>query len=264
MTTNQDVRLVIKIENNNPIELFDLTKSLVALANQFDNYATQNADSIENREAKLYVKEIKSGSVIFELIEIATVGVIPFLENTNTLIEFGKFFQKTINYFLKEEGEKPELTPTDYKDFSTILGPVAKDNGSQFNLSTTVNGNVEMHIHVNSTESNAVQNLIKNEIDKLKEPESPDRTTDRVLLVWYQARTDIKSKVGNKGTIEEISNKPLNITFENTELKEELIHGEINPFRTAYIVDVKVMTVQEKPTVYKIMKLHEHFEIENE
>jgi hypothetical protein len=98
----------------------------------------------------------------------------------------------------------------------------------------------------------------------LKEPEIPENPKERVLLVWYQARTDIKSKVGNKGIIEEISKKPLNITFENEALKEELIHGDINPFRTAYIVDVKVMTVQEKPTVYKILKLHEHFDLEGE
>jgi hypothetical protein len=264
MDSNYDIRLVIKIENNNPIELIDLTKSLVALANQFDSFISKHADSKENREAKLYVKEIKSGSVIFELIEIATIGVIAFIENTNTIIEFGKFFKKTIDYFLKNEGEKPDLLPNDYKEFSTILNPVSKDNGSQFNLSTTVNGNVEMHFHVNSTETNAIQNLIKNELDKLKEPEIPENPKERVLLVWYQARTDIKSKVGNKGIIEEISKKPLNITFENEALKEELIHGDINPFRTAYIVDVKVMTVQEKPTVYKILKLHEHFDLEGE
>jgi len=241
-----------------------LTKSLVSLANQFDSYVSKNADSKENREAKLYVKEIKSGSVIFELVEFATISIIPFIENTNTIIEFGKFFKKTINYFLKNEGEKPDLTPSEYKDFSSILTPVSKDNGSQFNLSTTVNGNLEMHLHVNSTETNAVQNLIKGELDKLKIPESPDSSTERVLLMWYQARTDIKSKVGNKGIIEEISKKPLNITFESENLKQEMIHGEINPFRTAYIVDVKVMTIQEKPTVYKIMKMHEYFDLENE
>lgn len=82
----KDIRLIIEINNKQPLELLDLTKSLVALASQFNSYVSKNGDSKENREAKLYVKEIRSGSVILELIELATIGVIPFLENVNTVI----------------------------------------------------------------------------------------------------------------------------------------------------------------------------------
>jgi len=259
--TTQDIRLVIKIENKNPIELLDLTKSLVSLASQFDSYVVKNADSKENKEAKLYIKEIKSGSVILELIEYATIGIIPFIENTNTIIEFAEFCKKTLTYFLKNEGEKPYLSPTDYKEFSSILTPVAKDNGSQFNLSTTVNGNVFLHVHLNSTESNAIQNIIKKEIEQLKIPEQLNEVQTSVLMTWYQARNDLKCKIGNKGVIEEISNKPLNITFENDEIKETMLHSDINPFKTAYVVDVKIQTIQEKPAAYKVVKMHEYFDI---
>ncbi len=159
MTEYQDIRLIIKIENTKPIELFDLTKSLVSIATQFETYVEKNADSKEGREAKLYVKEIKSGSVIFELIELASICVLPFIENVNTIFGFAEYFKKTINFFLHNEGKKPDLSPTDYRELSTILTPVAKDNGSQFNLSTTINGNVELHINLNSTETNALQNI---------------------------------------------------------------------------------------------------------
>lgn len=263
--TTQDIRLVIKIENKQPIELFDLTKSLVSLATQFDTYVDKNAYCKENKEAKLFVKEIKSGSVILELVEYATIGMIPFMENTNTIIGFAQYCKNAINYFLKNEGEKPDLTSTDFKEFSSILNPVAKDNGSQFNLSTTINGNVELHLNLNSTETNALQNLFKKEIEKLKVPEQLDEIQSSVLLTWFQARNDLKSKIGNKGVIEELSKKPLNITFENDELKETMLHGDLNPFNTAYVVDVKIQTVQEKPAAYKVVKLHEYFEInENE
>jgi hypothetical protein len=259
--TTQDIRLIIKIENKKPIELFDLTKSLVSLANQFDSYTSKNGDCKENREAKLYVKEIKSGSVILELIELATAGMIPFVENANTIIGFAQFCKKTLNYFLKNEGDKPELSPTDFKEFSTILTPVAKDNGSQFNLSTTINGNLELHLNLNSTETNALQNIFKKEIEQLKIPEQINELQQSVLLTWYQARNDIKSKIGNKGVIEELSKKPLNITFENEEIKAEMLHSDINPFNTAYVVDVKIQTIQEKPAAYKVIKMHEYFDI---
>ncbi|NOU19389.1 MAG: hypothetical protein HOO91_17675 [Bacteroidales bacterium] len=261
MSQIQDIRLVINLKNNNPIELLDLTKSLVSLATQFNSYVTKNADTKENKEAKLYVKEIKSGSVIVELVELATIGMIPFIENTNTIIEFAKHFKSAINYFLKNEGEKPELTTTDFKEIATIINPIAKDVGSQFNLSTTINGNVELHLHLNSTETNALQNIFKKEIEKSKLPEQLDDVKTSVLMTWFQARNDMKSKIGNKGVIEELDKKPLNITFENEEIKESMLHGDINPFNTAYIVDIKVQTIQDCPAAYKIVKLHEYFDI---
>lgn len=265
MTDIPDVRLVIKIENSKPIELYDLTKSLVSIATQFETYVEKNADCKENREAKLYVKEIKSGSVILELIELASVGVLPFIENVNTIVGFAEYCKRAINYFLKNEGEKPDLNPTDYRELSTIIGPVAKDNGSQFNLSTTINGNLELHINLNSTESNALQNRFKNEIEKLRLPEQVDEIKSSVLMTWFQARNDLKSKIGNKGVIEELSKKPLNITFDNDDIKEKILHGDINPFNTAYVVDVKIQTIQDKPAAYKVVKLHDYFDInENE
>lgn len=261
MTTIQDVRLVIKIENKRPIELLDLTKSLVSIATQFDSYVDKNADSKENREAKLYVKEIKSGSVILELIELATVGMIPFIENTNTILGFVEYCKKAVNFFLKNEGEKPELKPTDYRDFSTILNPISKDNGSQFNLSTTINGNVELHLNLSSTDTNALQNIFKKELEQLKIPEQLDDIKPSVLMIWFQARNDLKSTIGNKGVIEEISKKPLNITFETDEIKEKMLHSDINPFNTVFVVDVKIQTIQDKPIAYKIVKLHAFFDI---
>ena len=262
MTHNLDVRLIIKIENKRPIELFDLTRSLVSLASQFDSYVEKNADSKENREAKLYVKEIKSGSVVLELIEIATIGMIPFIENMNTIIGFAKHCKSAIDYFLKNEGKKPDLSPTDFRELSTILNPVAKDHGSQFNMSTTINGNVEINFNLSSTETNALQNIFKKEIEQLRLPEQKEEVQSSVLLTWFQARNDTKSTVGNKGVIEEISKKPMNITFENDEIKEMMLHGDLNPFNTAYVVDVKIQTIQEKPAAYKIIRLHESFDIE--
>lgn len=261
MTSTQDIRLVIKIENKRPIELLDLTKSLVSIATQFDSYVDKNADSKENREAKLFVKEIKSGSVILELVEFATIGMIPFIENTNTILGFAEYCKKAINFFLKNEGEKPELKPTDYKDFSTILNPISKDNGSQFNLSTTINGNVELHLNLNSTETNALQNIFKKELEQLKIPEQLDDVKPSVLMTWFQARNDLKSTIGNKGVIEELSKKPLNITFETDDIKEKMLHSDINPFNTAFVVDVKIQTIQDKPAAYKIVKLHNFFDI---
>ncbi len=95
----------------------------------------------------------------------------------------------------------------------------------------------------------------------MKLPEQVDDIKSSVLMTWFQARNDLKSKIGNKGVIEELSKKPLNITFDNDEIKETILHGDINPFNTAYVVDVKIQTIHDKPVAYKVVKLHDYFDI---
>jgi hypothetical protein len=254
--------LIFKIENKRPIELIDLTKSLISLSNQFSNYVFREGNSKEEREAKLYIKEIKSGSVIIELIEYATVGMIPFIENINTIVGFADNLKRAIKYYLTNEGEKPETNINDLKEFYTILNPVAKDNGSQMFFQTTINGNVIQTINLNFNDTNTVQNRIKQDILELRTEEILNDTYERVALKLYQARSDLKSKTGNKGIIEEISEKPLNIYFNNDEIKEQILQAEINPLKSIFIVDVKIINVDKKPAIYKILKLHESFEIE--
>lgn len=256
----KDIRLVIKIDNKQPVELMDLTRSLVSLASEFNTYVAKSADSKGNREAKLYVKEIKTGSVILELIEIATVGMIPFLENVNTIVGFADYCKTAFNYFLKNEGEKPEMSVSELRDMSQIVNPIAKDQGSQINFSTTINGNVSLHFNLNSVEANAFQNIAKREIEKLVAPEILDEVKSKVLLYWFQARNDLKSKVGNKAVIEELSETPVNVIFEDDTVKEQMIHDHDNPFLKIFVVDVKMQSVKGKLAAYKIVKLHESFD----
>src|SRR5258706_10023777 len=122
-----DIRLIVEIKNGSPIELLDLTKSLVCLSSQFNSYAAAYGDSKENREAKLYIKEIKTGSVILDLVEFATVGAIPFVENVSTIVGFAEHIKKIADFFLKNKGEKPNLNKGDYADMSMIFNPIAKD-----------------------------------------------------------------------------------------------------------------------------------------
>lgn len=189
--------------------------------------------------------------------------VIPFIENVNTVIGFAKHVKSVYDFFLGKSEKKPEVTLADYKDLSQIINPVANDSGSQFNMSTTVNGDVHLHLHLSSIESNAIQNVLNTTQRLLKAQEVEDEIQTRVLLTWYQARNDMKSSVGNKGTIESLSNKPMNIVFDNDELKDKMLHGE-NPFTTVFVVDVKMQTVNGKLAAFKVVKLHETFEVNSD
>jgi hypothetical protein len=257
----KDIRLVIHIENIKPIELMDLTKSLVSLASQFNDYVKTTAN-VEHREAKLYVKEIKSGSVILDLIEIATMGALPFIENINTIVGFAEYLKTGFQYFLgNKEGKNPEFSTKDCTDFSQIVNPIAKDNGSQINISTTINGDVTNVLVMNSLEANAFQNIIKSESKQMMLPELKGNY-EKVVMYFDTTKSNIKADTGNKAIIESIDKKSARVIFYTDDLKEKILKGEENPLTTGYVVDVKVENVKDKPAAYKVMALHESFPLE--
>lgn len=115
-----DVRLVVTIKNNQPIELLELTRSLVALANNFNRYASTHGKSIEDRGAKLYVKEIRSGSIEIELVELVSVAVLPFAENVNTILDFANYLFHAVNFYRSASGNKVQ----EYSESEPFEDPV--------------------------------------------------------------------------------------------------------------------------------------------
>ncbi|CAM9314088.1 class I SAM-dependent methyltransferase [Acinetobacter bereziniae] len=81
----------------------------------------------------------------------------------------------------------------------------------------------------------------------------------QVVLYWTQTRSD--NRKGYKGIIESISDKEVKILFDSDEIQYEMIHGEDQIYEKAYVVDVYVETIKDKPAVYKIKKFHESIDL---
>lgn len=249
-----DATLTIEIKNKTPVELIDLTKSLSSFADEYKRYLGTNDIAIPADEIKLYIKEIRTGSIIADLVALAPYG-LPFAENANTIMGFSVYLKSAYEYLTGKSTDKPQLERNNYQNLSSFIEPVAKDNGSQINCHTTINGNVEVTINLTSSEANAAQNIAKKEIDALAEPITGIH--DKVLLYWYQARNDLRSTTGDKAIIESLYSNPVKVIFDNESIKMKMLSDPENIFVHAYIVDVSVETIKGKPAVYKITNVHE-------
>ncbi|RXP51945.1 hypothetical protein EC396_12070 [Lutibacter sp. HS1-25] len=260
---SKNISLRVEIKNKEPLELIELTKSLTSLSNQYNSYSENNGFTEDERHAKLYIKEIKSGSVILDLMEYASIGVIPFVENVNTIVGFADYFGKAVKYFIKGDGEKPELTIQDCKDLSQIVSPIAKDNGSQLNMSVKIDGDFHQHIYLDSRDANALQNLLKQEIKEKLEPKTGD-LIENAIMVFYQTRNKIDGVSGNKVIIDDaVKGKPLNVVFADKKLKRKILKGDYNPNNFAFQVDVKIKTSDGKIIAYEVIKYHDKFPLED-
>lgn len=247
-------QLRIEIKNTQPVELIDLTESLLSLGNQYKKFIVSHPEFGSSRDVKLYVKEIRAGSIITDLVSLTPL-MLAVAERPDTVIEFAKFMKEVFDFLMGKLKQSPALDKGDLSDFSKIIEPVAKDNGGQINVSGIVNGDVTVNVfNFSSIEANAVQNSIRRQLDSFKESQS--NTHNQVVMYWFQARGDTTSNTGDKGIIESISPKPVKVLFDNENIKSKIMLGEENPFRYGYIVDVLVETIEGKPAAYKILYFH--------
>lgn len=262
-TQVQEISLTIEINNKKPVELVELTKSLIALGNQYNNFIQKNGGTEEEKNAKLYIKEVRHGSIIFDLVDYVVVGMIPFVENVNSVAAFAILCKKAFDFFTGKSETVPEgLTVQDYKDFSQMVQPIVSDRGSAMNVGTTVNGNHNIIFNINNLEANAAQNICRDFIEKSKQKEL-NSSAERVVMSLYQTRSNVEKDTGNKATIDAIHNRPVNIIFDDENIKLSILKGDDNPYLYAYLVDVKIETAAGKIIAYRITKLHESFKIED-
>jgi hypothetical protein len=256
-----DAKLTIEIQNKRPVELLDLTESFLSLGDEYKRFVAAHPDLGVAQNVRLYIQEIRAGSIVADLVALVAVGApmaLPYIENTKHIIEFAKYIKDAYSYFTGKEDKKPELLPAEYTNLSKIIEPIAKDNGSQINITATDGGKVQITFNLNSTQANAAQNTIRREIEEFREPES--RVHFQVVMYWYRASRDPEKQVGDRAIIESISTNPVKTIFEDEKTKAEMILSDPNPFLSAYIVDVFVDTIKGKPALYKIIKLHERIE----
>jgi len=256
MKEMSEAKLTICIENKRPIELIDFTEAFESLGSQYYKFLSESQSFKLTSDTKLYIKEVRSGSVITVLSDL-TPYVLPFVENSNSVIEFTKFLKKGFDYFLGKSDDKPkEFDLKDCSNFNNIIRPIAKDNGSNAIFTGDVNiQNVTIEMKYDSIEANAIQNGIEKEKKSLKE--SQKNTHSNVLFYWDSAKYDDKSKSVDRGFVDSISQSSMRVTFDDINIKKQMLDTKDNPFHFLFLVDIEVLTVQNIPAIYKIVSLNE-------
>lgn len=250
-----EATLTIEINNKNPIELLDLTDSMHAVGKQYVRYLNKTGNTV-SENTKLYVKEVRSGSVIIELSDLLPFS-IPFVDitNWNSILEFVQHLKAVYEYLLGK-GPKPEgdFQKADWQNYSSIVNPVVKDEGSQINISGDFIDKRKVTINLNFTETNAIQNRAAQEISLLKAPTTGEHKN--AVFYWHTIKNAKSGTSGEKGIIESISVNPVKVVFDDETIKNGMAFMENkNPMLSGFIVDVYVESINEEPALYRIQRL---------
>ena len=248
----EQAALRVHMELSRPVELTDLTLSLLGLGDEYRDFVERHPEICTKAGAKLYVRKIKSGSIITDLVAMIP-GALPFVEHANTVIQFAGHLKIVLDYLLQRTDAKPELGRRNLENALKVLEPVAKDPSGGIQIIAMPESTVI--VNLNSTEANAIQNRARRELEALQEPKVGLHR--KVLMYWYQARNDPTSRAGDRAIIESISPRPVKVVFEDDQLKGTILADQENIFRFGYVVDVAVETVQGVPTLYRVLAIHD-------
>lgn len=244
---SQEMTLTVKISNSEPVELADFAKSMMSLANDYESRQTANPAL----PAKLYIKEIRSGSIIAEFAPLLPLAGQLLIEHYDQIQNYAEYLYGTLGWLLGKN-EKPEnISSRQLNNLSNIVNPVANDKGAQITFSTTDNsGSIVNNITVNYYEANTVQNRARQEIKQFQEQEAPVETGDytQVVMYWAQAAPN---KETDQAVIEAVWPKPVKVLLPD-DIKKEILLDEPYPFKKLYIVDVNVQVIKGKPKLYKV------------
>ena len=252
---NDEFKMIITIKNSQPIGLFDLTSSFIVFAKQFNYYVNNTTDNIKTKETKLCISDIKSGSIVIDLIDVALQNIMPFMSEINTIASFYMYFSEIVKYYKGEIFQKPNLSKNECRYTNEFFSPIAGDINASCNIEIyNITQNISCgESFINSINANAIQNRLNNEIKNIEVPE--ELLKKHVIMTWHQATNQDESSKYDKGIIEEISQSPKIIIAEEN-IKQRMISGKYNPFNMAYDVDVIIQTAKGKIFSYKIVDLH--------
>lgn len=259
----EESKLQVHIEYSNKIELAHYITSLNSINEEYSQYISKASNHLQPEDIKLFVNEIRTGSIITDLIAYSPT-MLAFAEHANTLLDFTKYLASTINILrtktIKEIATNQEITQSSLTNIQGLVEPIINDSKGKISFEgINFGNNCNVSFIINSTDANEIYE--KAQLAKNFKPSPDTNIKEQVLLVFTQTNASTKNTNNDKGVIESISKNTVKIRFANDGLKKDMLFNQ-HPYGVAFVVDVEIQTIHDKPFIYKILKLHECLKID--
>jgi len=267
-------KLRIKINHVEPVELFDLTNCLLAVAKEYNRFSKKKFSpeyDDTQKDLKLYVHTIRPGSIEVELMlkmanSVTEQGLFA-IDAANSIIEFCKHLVVLIAWVRSwksnpdaeaspEIGEMPEKASIE--NAAQIVQVVNKNSpGSSMQIGNVINNIFTENVNINFGDGQIISDNAKAIVDAQANT-TPSRYR-KVLLVWNQVKNQIGKVETDKAIVNDISKKAVKIHYDNDGIKTLMLGEDKNFFLYGYIVDIRVSMAFDVPKLYIIEQFYEKF-----
>jgi hypothetical protein len=249
-------KLSIKIENGHQLELNQLASSLNAFSAQYDSFLRKSNVDYAKNDRKLYISELKQGSIIIELVS----SIAASADNFNAIFEFFNYLRLSFDWLLERGDRKFRYSKHDLEQLSEFVGPVAVDKKSAICISITNSNLNNAAIFIDHLQANAAQNIASKKVEDTMEENQ--KIFHRELMYWANADfSEQKNRISDKVIIENIDKRSKIAIFLNeNDKKAATSYDSRFPQKNwqglGYIVDVEISYIQDSPKAYRILKLY--------
>ena len=259
--------LILTIDTREPIELGDFIAAFVGLGNQFERFAGHEHPEAKG-DARFYVKEVRAGSIIAELVPyigpaVPILGMgMAAVKHANDLVKFVENFGGRLKRYFKPNGREEDASKGDLADYLRAVVSVAHDPEGLLRLAVFEDGKQRVAFEFDTKEARqAERNIIEHqrELEKVS-----DAQHQRVLMIFTRTNVGHAQTGKRSGELVEISAitaRALPIVYASS-LAEERIRHEIaeaddNVYKKGFEVDVNVEMRGDKPIAYRIVEVHD-------
>ena len=257
----------LKLEVNSPIEVGDFVSAFTSIAAEYNRFARASQPEAD-RDATLYVSEVRKGSIIAHLIPWLPLlsGSMEGMSAILTVEDFVRRYGSRLSAYLKPGGRVEDATRAELKDFGEQVAAIAAIPGSNLELAAI---EIKNGIHeakaafkFDTGEARQIQERVSEHRRELEHTERVDH--ERVLRVFTQ--TNVKTpplgkRSGDLVSIEAIAqtSRPLIYASELAEqrIKHEIVQASDNVYKKGFVVDVNVEERGGKPIAYRVTNMHQ-------
>lgn len=242
-------RLIVKIENNEPLDVLDLTASLSAIADEYRRYA-------KDENARLVVERVSEGSVVAQLVS-ATQSVMmngaPLIAIAlDTIAPFAGHWSGLLNglaSYGRDSAKDSDLRRTDKQSLRNARNFVQPAlHGNPIN----VQGDAEItQININISPEKA-GDIVRSVNHLLAGPLPDEHRFEGEPMRLYQVRD---ARTGDMGFIDRFDRRARRLTFANERVKNDVLHAEASPFDVFFFVSGVVKTAGGEVASYHIEKI---------
>jgi len=248
--------LELKLDLEKPVAIQDFVETFAGLGSQFERYLKSQDDKRFADEVGIYVKEVREGSMIAELIPVAST-MVSGMDQVIIVRQFSEFYQTRIAPYLK--GNRADISSkTELGEVMQAMVAVANGPNGSAELKTVKyeNGKRDEKVFI-SFRTKEAKKAVKTINDHIVEIEGKSsEIVENSLMVFFQSNTKNSEKPGDKAIIESISSKPLAVLYASDlareKIKGEMVSGDRNIYKLGFFVDLYVTYSNGKPVSYHI------------
>jgi hypothetical protein len=262
------IKMRVKINHVDPVELFDLTACFHAIASEYARFLTKKMSpgyDDTQRDLNLYVHEIRPGSIEIDLLlQTATAAAGAGLFNApavNSIVEFCKHIVMLMlwvkDWSYGAAGAADKCDRPMLESAVGIAGVIVNNSsGTSLSVGTVNSGNIFIqHAHFSHDDGKTIQANAREILQSQAKPEEAE--WKKVLLYWDQVKNKLGKVETDRAIVDAICPKAVKVYFDSEDIKAQMLTEDKNFFLYAYLVDIRVETVRGKPALYKIKKFHE-------